>query len=119
MSYDPIKVTEIKALHDDVLIHDMYFGELKTAGGIVLRNDDGQSHGVRARWGRVYKIGPKQKDVKEGQWILVEHGRWSRKMKIDDGESIKEIQKVDINCILAISDECPNEEDFVVKDTGI
>ena len=119
MSYDPIKVTSIRALHDDVLVEDMYFGELKTAGGIVLRNDDGQTHGVRPRWSKVYKIGPEQKDVKVGQWILVEHGRWSRKMKIDDGESIKDIQKIDTNCILAVSDEKPRDEDFVINDTGI
>lgn len=119
MSHDPIKITNVRALHDDVLIQDMYFGEQKTAGGIILRSDDGQAHGVKARWGQVYKIGPKQKDVKEGQWILIEHGRWSRKIKIDDGNGIKEIQKVDTKCILAVSDECPKEEDFVINDSGI
>lgn len=115
--YDARKVT-IRAIKDDVIICDMDFGEIKTASGIVLRSDDGQSHGVKPRWGKVYKVGPEQKDIREGQWILVEHGRWTRKIKIDDGQSIKEIQKVDIDSILAYSDEMPSASDVVIKDSG-
>ena len=104
---EPIK---IKALRDNVLICDMEFGERKTQAGIVLRSDDGKSHGIRARWGKVYAVGPEQKDVKEGQWILIEHGRWTRKIKIRDSEGEKEIQKVDTKCILMVSDEKPKDE---------
>jgi co-chaperonin GroES (HSP10) len=108
MSYD-VKHIKIRAIHDDVIISDMDFGEIKTASGIVIRSDDGQAHGIKPRWGRVYKVGPEQKDIKEGQWILIEHGRWTRKIKIDDGESEKEIQKVEVGSILAVSDERPND----------
>jgi hypothetical protein len=87
------------------------------ASGIVLRSDDGKSHGVKPRWAKVYKIGPEQKDVKEGQWILIEHGRWTRKLKIDDGAGVKEIQKVDTEAIMAVSDEPPGAEDIVLKDS--
>lgn len=116
-AYD-IKHIRIRAIHDDVLISDMDFGEIKTASGIVLRSDDGQSHGVKPRWGKVYKVGPEQHNFKEGQWILVEHGRWSRKVKIDDGDGVKEIQKVDVDAILAYSDEEPSKFDAVIKDSG-
>jgi co-chaperonin GroES (HSP10) len=109
MAYDPIKVSSVRALHKDVLVYDMDFGEQITSGGIVIKSDDGQAHGVKPRWGKVYKVGPEQKDVKIGQWVLVEHGRWTRKMKIDDGESIKEIQKIDIECMLAVADERPSD----------
>jgi hypothetical protein len=35
----------------------------------------------------VYKVGDRcDLDVKVGQWILIEHGRWTRKIKINDGE---------------------------------
>jgi len=107
-AYD-VKHINIRALNDDVLISDMDFDEMKTASGIVIRSDDGKVHGIKPRWGRVYKIGPKQKDVCEGQWILIEHGRWTRKIKIDDGSGPKEIQKVDVNAILAVADEKPND----------
>jgi co-chaperonin GroES (HSP10) len=109
MSYDPIKVTKIRALHKDVIVTDMDFGEIKTSSGIVIKSDDGKVHGVKPRWGKVYLVGPEQTDVKVGEWILVEHGRWTRKMKIDDGDSVKEIQKIDINCILASAEERPND----------
>jgi co-chaperonin GroES (HSP10) len=108
MSYDPIKA-QIRPLHDDVLVYDMDMGEMKTNSGIVIRSDDGKAHGVKPRWARVYKVGPEQQDIKEGEWILIEHGRWTRKIKIDDGESIKEIQKVETKSILATSDERPND----------
>lgn len=115
-TYD-VKQLTIRAIHDNVLVSDMDFGEIKTSSGIVLRSDDGKSHGIKPRWGKVYKVGPEQKDVAVGQWILIEHGRWSRKIKIDDGESIKEIQKVDVAAILAVSDDIPSADDILVKDS--
>lgn len=115
-TYD-VKQLKIRAIHDNVLVSDMDFGEIKTSSGIVLRSDDGKSHGIKPRWGKVYKVGPEQKDVAVGQWILIEHGRWSRKIKIDDGESVKEIQKVDVAAILAVSDDIPSADDILVKDS--
>lgn len=108
---------QIRALHDDVIVSDMDFGEIRLSSGIILRSDDGKSHGIKPRWGQVYKVGPEQKDIKEGQWILIEHGRWTRKIKINDGVSEKDIQKVDISAILAVSDEKPNDSDQYVGDS--
>lgn len=109
MSYDPIKASSIRPLHDDVLVYEMDMGEMITQSGIVVRSDDGKAHGIKPRWAKVYKIGPDQQDIKEGEWVLIEHGRWTRKIKIDDGESVKEIQKVELKSILATSDEKPND----------
>ena len=116
-AYDEKKL-KVRAINNDVLITDMDFGEIKTTSGIVLRSDDAQAHGVKPRWGRVYKVGPEQTDVAVGQWILIEHGRWTRKMKIDDGEGVKELQKVDIKGILAVSDQAPSADDILIKDSG-
>lgn len=116
MTLAPIK-GKLKALHDHVLVTDMDFGEIKTQSGIILRSDDGKSHGVKPRWGKVYVVGAEQKDVKVGQWILVEHGRWTRKMIIDDGEGVKNVHRVDVNGIMAVSDEPPSAEDVIVNDS--
>jgi co-chaperonin GroES (HSP10) len=116
MSYDPIK-GRVRPLHDDVLVCDMDMGEMVTDSGIVIRSDDGKAHGVKPRWARVYKIGPEQKDIKEGEWILIEHGRWTRKISIDDGESVKEVQKVELKSILATADERPNDF-YIGKEFG-
>ncbi len=107
-NYD-VKHIKIRAIHDDVIIHNMDIGEQKTSTGIIIQSDNGKVHGIKPRWGQVYKIGPDQKDIKEGQWILIEHGRWTRKITIHDGESEKEIQKVEVKSILVVADEKPND----------
>jgi len=117
-SYDT-KHIKIRAIQDDVIVSDMDFGEVKTTAGIVLRSDDGQLHGIKPRWGKVYKVGPLQTEIKEGQWILIEHGRWTRKVKINDGEGDREIQKVDKEAILAVSDEAPSLSDIYIGSSGI
>lgn len=117
-SYDT-KHIKIRAIQDDVIVSDMDFGEIKTTAGIVLRSDDGQLHGIKPRWGKVYKVGPLQTEIKEGQWILIEHGRWTRKVKINDGEGDREIQKVDKEAILAVSDEPPSLSDIYIGSSGI
>jgi hypothetical protein len=119
MSIYDTKHIKIRAIQDDIIVSNMEFGEIKTSSGIVLRSDDGQLHGIKPRWGKVYRVGPLQKEIKEGQWILVEHGRWTRKVKIHDGESERDIQKIDKDAILAVSDDAPSEVDAFVGDSGI
>lgn len=116
MNHDAIQGT-IRAIRDHVIVSSMYFGERKSTGGIILRDDNGTTQGIRARWAKVYKVGPEQKFVKEGQWILVEHGRWTRKIKINDGEQDLEIQRVDSEGILAVSDDPPNPDDDYIGDS--
>jgi co-chaperonin GroES (HSP10) len=101
---------QVRPLSQDILVCDMDMGEQVTAGGIVVGSDDGKAHGVKPRWACVYKVGDRcELDVKVGQWILIEHGRWTRKIKIDDGESIKEVQKVEVASVIAVTDERPND----------
>jgi co-chaperonin GroES (HSP10) len=103
------KVKGIKALSKDVLVIDMDMGEQKTAGGLVIQSDDGKAHGVKPRWAKVYRVGAEVDFVKEGQWILIEHGRWTRKIKIDDGDGEKEFQKVETKSIIAVANQRPND----------
>ena len=97
-------------LRDNILITDMNFGERKTASGLILQSDDGKSEGIRHRWGRVWAIGPEQQDVKIGEWILLEHGRWTRGVIVedDDGNEIT-IRRADVNAILMVTDEDPGD----------
>lgn len=108
MSYDVPNI-KVRPIHDHILVKDMDFGEMKTAGGIIIQSDNAKTHGVKPRWAQIYKIGPEQTEYSVGQWILLEHGRWTRKFKINDGENIVEIQRVDIDAILATADERPDD----------
>ena len=101
---------KIVPIRDNILITEMSFEEQKTASGIIIQSDDGKSHGVRPRWGRVWAVGPEQQDVKVGEWILVEHGRWTRgvTVKDEDGNDFI-IRRVDTKAILASADDRPSD----------
>jgi co-chaperonin GroES (HSP10) len=98
----------LRPLDKKVLVTDMEFGMETTAGGIILHSDDGKSTGIHPRWAKVYAIGPNQNEVKVGEWILLEHGRWSRGINYltPEGDEIV-IRLADNNAILMSSDEKP------------
>lgn len=96
---------QIKPLFDHIIVSDMVFDQRITKSGIILPNDDMKNSGIRPRWGKVYAIGPEQKDVTIGQFILISHGRWTRGIKIEDEDGEKTIRRVDPNDILMVSDE--------------
>ena len=99
-----------RAIGDQVLVTDMQFGEQKTSGGIILGDDDGKTRGIYPRWARVYSKGPNNKDeFKVGDWILIMHGRWTRSLSLDTPDGEVEIRKVELESILAMSNEKPND----------
>lgn len=102
---------KIKAIRGDVLVHKMHFGETKTAGGIIIQSDDAKAHGVKPRWAQVYAKGHENNDPYNiGDWILIEHGRWTRKIKVQNEHNEEiELQKVETDSILAWQDEEPKD----------
>jgi co-chaperonin GroES (HSP10) len=109
MNINPYKVGKLKALGDTVIVSDMEFDQRISAGGIVILNDDMKNSGIRPRWGKVYAIGPEQKSIQVGQYVMVAHGRWTRGLKIEDENGEKTIRKVDTKDILLVSDEPVND----------
>ena len=100
---------DITPLKKRVLVSHMHFGETKSAGGIILVDDDGSAEGIHPRWAKVYAIGKEQEDVKVGQWILVAHGRWSRALKVAKKGIELEVRMIDEDDILLVSDEEPEQ----------
>jgi co-chaperonin GroES (HSP10) len=100
----------LKPIRNNILITEMDFGERKI-GSIIVQSDDGKSEGVRHRWGKVWAVGPEQTDVKVGEWILLEHGRWSRgaTIELEDGSELV-IRRADPNGILMVSDDKPDDK---------
>ncbi len=100
----------LRPLGDTVIITDMEFGAVTMTSGIYIPNQNGKTTGIKARWGQVYAVGPEQKDVAVGDWIYVEHGRWTRgiELKDDNGDTIT-IRKVENKSILLVSDHLPTD----------
>ena len=99
---------DITPLKKRVLVSDMHFGETKTAGGLIIPDDDGTSEGVHPRWAKVYAIGKDQNDVKVGEWVMVAHGRWTRQIILEDNNGDEfDVRMIDENDILLTSPEEP------------
>lgn len=100
---------KIRPLNKNILVSDMNFDEQVTASGIVILSDDGKTHGVKPRWCQVWAIGPEQHDVKVGDWVLVEHGRWTRSVTVKEGNNEVVIRRVDPDAVMLISDNRPSD----------
>jgi co-chaperonin GroES (HSP10) len=107
------KIRTLTPLKDNVIVRDMSFEGRKLSSGILLLNDDGKSEGIRPRWAQVHSVGPEQKDIKAGQWILVEHGRWSRGLEVEINDEEFTIRRVDPKSIIFATDERPSEDDTI------
>jgi len=110
-SFEYTQIKNITALKDHVIVRDMNFSGRTLSSGIVLLSDDLKTSGIRPRWAQVYRTGPEQQDIQEGQWVLVEHGRWTRGAKVSvAGEEII-IRRVDPKDIIFVSDQEPTADD--------
>ena len=108
-SFQAHNVKDLEVLKDCVLVADMAFKGRTLSSGVVLLGDNSRASGIRPRWAQVYKIGPDQHDVKIGDWILVEHGRWTRGVQVEENTTILTVRRVETSAILAMSDHLPSD----------
>ncbi len=101
----------ITPIHDRVLVSDMEFGESKTKGGLIIGSDDGHTRGIKPRWCKVVSKGHKNKDTyKKGDWILVEHGRWSRGFSFaDENEKETVLRIVEAKAVMMTGNYKPKD----------
>lgn len=101
---------KIVPFKDNVIVANMEFGAETTKSGIIVPGANGKTQGIHPRWGQVWAIGPEQKDVKVGEWVLVEHGRWTRTIEFEtESGEVLELRMVDNNAIMLSSDEKPSD----------
>lgn len=101
---------KIRALPKRLLVTMMERGERQLSSGIILADDDGRADGIRGRWAQVYKIGEGIDTLKVGDWVFLEHGRWSRGLSLYDRANDKKftIYRADWpEGVLAYSEEDP------------
>lgn len=105
-------VNKIKPTKNNVIVTEMEFGDRLTVSGLILPGDDSTERGIRPRWAQVLAVGEKNLDVTVGQWVLVEHGRWTRGIDVTnpDTEESTTIRMVDPKDIILVSDEQPQDE---------
>ena len=103
-AYDRRKIKTFTALSDYVIVSNMNFDQKISHGGIIIPSGDKKLEGIHPRWGQVYAVGPKQLDVRVGQYVCVKHGRWTRGVDIEDDSGEHTIRRIDPKDILLVSD---------------
>lgn len=103
----------LSPIKNRVIVSEMEFGEQRTASGLIIRSDDGETRGIYPRWGRVHAKGPDNtEDYQVGDWILIEHGRWTRGVKIDEGSGENELRMIEAESVLGWSKTKPEGVQF-------
>ncbi len=103
---------KVKALPKKVLVTDLERGS-RIVNGIILPDDNGKSEGIRPRWGKVYSVGDDITEIVPGQWILIENGRWTRMLKVKDGETEIQLWGVEWpKSVMLVSDVDPETAIF-------
>jgi hypothetical protein len=100
---------KIRAMRGKVLVTDLDHGE-RMVGRIIIPDDNRKMMGVRDRWAQVYSVGEDVDEIQEGDWILLSHGRWTRKVKLPlgDGNTI-DLWSVDWPDGVLIAADTPTE----------
>lgn len=103
--YEIKDAVTIQPLADVILVSNMEYGENRLASGIIVPDDNGAERGIRPRWGTVYAVGKNITDIKQGDKVLVAHGRWSRGIKVRESNGdTTTIRRVDPNDVLLVKD---------------
>jgi co-chaperonin GroES (HSP10) len=111
-----IIMQKLRLTGDKILATELEHGMSKTAGGIIITDDVGKDHGLRPRWARILMVGPDMiDDVAVGDWVLVEHGRWSVGFDLlneETGETVR-VWQIDNKGMMIVSDTDERPTSFV------
>lgn len=97
-----------------IFVSDLERGMTKTAGGIIITDDNMTNGGIRPRWGKVVMVASDVEDVRVGEWILVEHGRWTMGMDYIDSDTGGKVMvwMVEPKAMLLATDEDPRPASY-------
>lgn len=107
---------KLKPMPGKVFVEQLENGQRVSMGGILIPDDNMKNQGIRPRWGKVWAVGEGVEGIAVGEWILIEHGRWSFGIDIqpEDGEAYKVWMVEYPKSVLLASDVFPSE----LKPTG-
>ena len=115
-----INASGFQPLKENVFVTDLDSGFHVTKGGIIRPDDNGKDHGIHPRWGKVWAVGPEVKDLVPGDWIYIEHARWTQgiTMKLPSGD-IKVWRVEYPKAVLLASDKDPREAQWTSNVSSI
>ena len=100
---------KLKPLPGRLFCASLETGLRATDGGIVLPDDNKMSSGstgVRPRWFQVVNVNvdTNPDDIKIGNYVLVEHGRWSRRFS---GKHYNNYSIIEEKAVLLVTEDPP------------
>jgi hypothetical protein len=105
-----IVANSLLPIKKNVFVSDLDHGERKTRGGIILTDDNMKDWGVRPRWGKVFAVGPEVDDIGPGDWIFIEHGRWTNGIDLELPTGTVRVWRVEYpKSVLLAADADPRE----------
>ena len=100
-----------KLMKGKVLVSGLERGMSMTKGGIILTDDNMSETGVRTRWAKIHMLADNIDDMVVGEYVLLEHGRWTNKIKIqdDNGDDV-DVWYIDYpSGVLLVGDHIPDD----------
>lgn len=108
-----LQLPGLRLIGTNVLVSDLESGNAITQGGIIILDDVGKDKGIRARWAKVHSVGPEVTDLSPGEWVYIQHGRWTQGMDIEFPDGRVRLWKIDYpDAILLTADEDPRLRSF-------
>lgn len=105
-----ITATAFRPLHDHVFVTELETGPSKTSTGIIIPDDNMTERGIRPRWAKVFAVGPDVTDLVPGNWILIDHVRWTNSMDIEFPDGMVRVWRVEYpDSVHLVADEDPRE----------
>jgi len=90
-----IRAEAFRPIKDNVFVTDLDSGPRKTPHGILIPDDNMTERGVRPRWAKVWRVGPDVTEIEAGEWVLVEHARWTNAIDLELSDRIIRVWRVD------------------------
>ena len=105
-----IKADAFRPLKNNVFVTDLDRGPHQTTGGILLPDDNMSERGIHPRWGRVWCVGPDVIGIVPGEWVYIEHGRWTNEIELELPSGIVRMWRVEWpEAVLLAADRDPRE----------
>lgn len=105
-------MSQVQAIGDKILAEmiDRPENFKQRKSGIIIQEKDGTANAIRNRWFKIHAVGPDVNfEINPGEYVLVEHGRWSNGMKVSNDLKLYLLDNKDC---LAVSDEEPDLADL-------